>query len=57
MNIGVNIIVPKPSLEEDKKFWKQKKEEMVTSLFGLHVGHYKVSVQNDTILNIHWYCN
>ena len=41
------------SLAEYKHFWKKKKEETVTSPFGLHIGHYKAAIEQDDILNVH----
>ncbi len=52
MQLGNTKIVPNLGLEEYKKFWKRKREETVTSTFGLHVGHYKALVQNEKILNV-----
>ena len=50
---GLKIIQPQLSIEAYKQFWKKKKEETVTSPFGLHVGHYKAALQNEKILNVH----
>jgi len=41
------------SLEEYKRFWKKKKEETVTSPFGLHIGHFKAAVENEEVLDVH----
>jgi len=49
----LNAIKAKLSLEEYRKFWKKKREETVTSPFGLHVGHFKAAIQHDGILNVH----
>ena len=50
---ALKIIEPQLTIEEYKQFWKKKKEETVTSPFGLHVGHFKAALQNVKILNVH----
>ncbi len=50
---NLNIVQPHLTLEEYKLFWKKKRETTVTSPFGLHVGHYKASLQKLTILDVH----
>ena len=49
----LKIITPYLSIEEYKKFWKKKREETVTSPFGLHIGHFKAALQKEEILNVH----
>ena len=50
---GLKLTKPHLSLEEYKRFWRKKREETVTSPFGLHVGHFKAATQQDEILNVH----
>ena len=40
------------TLKEYKSFWKKKRENTATSPFGLHVGHYKVTAEDDTTADI-----
>ena len=49
----MKIIKPVLSYEEYRNFWKKKRENTVTSPYGLHVGHYKVAVSYPTILEVH----
>ena len=41
------------SPEEYKAFWKKKRENTVTSPFGLHVGHYKAICEDENLLEVH----
>ncbi len=41
----LNTVRPNLLLEEYYTFWKKKRENTVTSPFGLHVGHYKAAKQ------------
>ncbi len=49
----LNIVKPTLQLKEYKQFWKKKREDTVTSPFGLHVGHFKAALQKEEILNVH----
>ena len=49
----MNIVKPVLSFEEYRNFWKKKRENTVTSPYGLHVGHYKVAVSYPSILEVH----
>ena len=49
----INSVVVEITLEEYKKFWQRKRESTATSSFGLHIGHYKSSVEDEAILEIH----
>ncbi len=53
LKVGHKTVVPTLSLVDYRQFWKRKREDTVTSPFGLHVGHYKASTQNLPILNVH----
>ena len=53
MSRDLPMVKPELSLEEYATFWKKKKEETVTSPFGLHIGHYKAALQSKQILNVH----
>jgi len=41
--------------KEYRQFWTRKRETTTTSPFGLHIGHYKAGLQNETICNIQRY--
>ena len=41
------------NMEEYKSFWNNKRETTVISYFGLHIGHYKISLETESIANIH----
>ena len=43
------------TMEQYRKFWKEKKEKTATSPFGLHIGHFKsvLDKENEDILEIH----
>ena len=41
------------TVDQYKAFWKKKRENTVTSPFGLHVGHYKASIADESILEVH----
>ena len=49
---SVNVDI---TIEEYSNFWKHKRETTVTSPFGLHIGHYRSSLQIEAvdILDIH----
>ena len=49
----MNVINPTITIEEYKTFWKKKRENTVTSPFGLHIGHYKAALFNIAILEVH----
>ena len=49
----LNRVKPILSLEEYHSFWKKKRENTVTSPFGLHVGHYKAATYKLNILDVH----
>ncbi len=53
MSRELPMVKPHLSLEEYAIFWKKKREDTVTSPFGLHIGHYKAALQNKNILNVH----
>ena len=53
MSSKIKTVRASLSLEEYKKFWRKKREDTVTSPFGLHVGHFKAAVQREEILNVH----
>ena len=39
--------------EDFYEFWSKKRESTATSPMGLHVGHYKVSLENEDIAEVH----
>ena len=41
------------NMEDYRSFWNKKRESTVTSPFGLHIGHYKTSLDNESIAQIH----
>ena len=41
------------NMDDYRSFWKKKRESTVTSPFGLHIGHYKTSLDNESIAQIH----
>ena len=49
----LNVVNPTLTLEEYYNFWKKKRENTVTSPFGLHIGHYKAALMNQKILEVH----
>ena len=53
MRFKQHSIVAQLSLEDYRKFWKKKREDTVTSPFGLHIGHYKASLQKESLLDVH----
>ena len=49
----MHIVKPVLSFEEYKSFWKKKRENTVTSPYGLHVGHYKAATMCPAVLEVH----
>ena len=49
----LNIVRPRIHLEDYANFWKKKRENTVTSPYGLHVGHYKAAITKPSILEVH----
>lgn len=49
----LNAVKPNLSLDEYQLFSKKKRENTVTSPYGLHVGHYKAALHKLNILNVH----
>ena len=52
-NIQREEIITDITSSEYTKFWKKKRENTSTSPLGLHVGHYKVSILNEDIAEVH----
>ena len=51
--VKLNTVKPVLSFEEYKVFWKKKRENTVTSPYGLHIGHYKAAIMRPSILDVH----
>ena len=48
-----NELETKITTEDYHSFWSKKRESTATSPMGLHVGHFKVSLDNPNIANVH----
>ena len=52
-NTSLDSLPTQISMEEYCKFWSKKRESTATSPLGIHVGHYKVSIENVKIAEVH----